>query len=125
MKLIEIFDVRRAIRRTGDKRPCAVCGLAPKIRLDGDYGRVCLFYGVRILPEEENDTNKGMRAYCMKDGNNFVWPVLGLNHKDLLDWSIHRNDWYLKRTALKVGAVVGVLGVVLTAIGIAVSMWPN
>lgn len=123
MKFIEIFDVRRAIRRTGDNRPCAVCGLAPRIRLDGDYGRVCLFYGVRILSDEENDVTKGMRSYCMNDGNNFVWPVRGLGHKDLLDWSIHRSDWYLKRTAIKVGAVVGVLGVVLTAIGIVMSFW--
>jgi hypothetical protein len=116
---IQHWRLRRHLRTLQDSRPCAICGLAPKIRLgDGQYGHYCLFYGARITPEESQDSNTGLRAHCIKDGNQFTWPIRGYSPKDLLVWRINHSDWYLKRTAMKVAAVVAILSLVLSAVGL-------
>ena len=41
---IQHWRARRHVRALKDTRPCAICGLAPKIRLGkGQYGQYCLF----------------------------------------------------------------------------------
>ncbi|MGI9304640.1 MAG: hypothetical protein ACR2RB_18330 [Gammaproteobacteria bacterium] len=115
---IQPWRLRRQLRTSKDTRPCSICGLGPKIRLGkGQYGQFCLYYGVRIAPEESQDVTFSLRAYCIKDGNHFTWPTRGYSAKDLLAWRINHTDWYLKRTAMKVAAVVAIVSVVLSVVG--------
>ena len=116
---IQHWRARRHVRALKDTRPCAICGLAPKIRLGkGQYGQYCLFYGARIAPEESQNATVGLRKHCIEDGNHFTWPLRGYTAKDLLAWRINHQDWYLRRTAIKVGAIVAIVSVALTALGV-------
>lgn len=109
-------------KKLKDTRPCAICGLAPRIKLkNADMGRYCIFYGIRISKEEESDDKSDVRQNCMKDGNNFTWPVESFSPQELLEWRKNHTDWFLRRSAIKVAAFVGVVSVFLTAIGIVVN----
>lgn len=37
---------------------------------------------------------------------------------DMLQWRVQHSDWHLTRTSLRIGAIVGVLSLVMTAIGV-------
>ena len=106
-----------------DTRPCAVCGLAPKIKLkNADMGQFCLYYGVRIPVDEANQIQRGLRALCLQDGNHFTWPVLGYSAEKLLQWRMTHVDWHLKRSALKVGAFAGVISLIISGVALIMRM---
>jgi len=118
-RIFKYFKYRKEARERSDSRPCAVCGLAPKIRLNTDsMGRYCLYYGVRIPPEDLNKVDEGLREYCRLDGNHFTWPVRNVDPKELLDWRIQHNDRHFNRKVLVWGVAIGVLTIVITALGV-------
>lgn len=110
----------RRKRTLPDSRPCKLCGLAPRIRINNNLGRYCLYYGTRI-PEDEAREITGLRKICIEDGNHFVWPVQGYTAKDLLAWKMTMTDWRLKRTFLKVAIFVALLSLALTPFGVVFS----
>ena len=100
------FDWRGRQRRTRpDTRPCAACGLAPRIRLHNHLGRYCLYFGTRI-PEDEARELNDLRKFCIEDGNHCVRPVHRYSAKDLLAWRMTMADWHRKRWILKVAVIV-------------------
>lgn len=116
---MKVFTFRGRPRRTTrpDTRPCAACGLAPRIRLNRNLGRYCLYYGVRI-PSDETREMTVLRRHCMRDGNHFVWPVEGYTAKELLAWKMTHADWHLKRTAIKVVIIVTLASMALAPFGV-------
>ena len=104
--------------RQPDSRPCRICGLAPEIRLSSEHGRFCLFYGVRIAPEEAGEADSPIRRRCLQDGNHFVWPLCGLTAQQLLEWKRQHADWHLDRLGLKVAIISGTVSGLVTVIGL-------
>lgn len=114
--------IGRRFRRSApsDSRPCAICALAGDIPLGEGHGRFCLYFGVRIAPDELGDTKASLRKHCLRAGNQFTWPVRGASAHEMLEWRMQHQDWRLRRSAERISAVVGVVGVVLT---IAFKFW--
>lgn len=120
-RLLTFIRMHKKARLRTDNRPCAICGLAPKIRLSSDgnnYGRYCLYYGLRVPPEELNNVHEGLRLVCREDGNHFTWPVIGVTPKDLLDWRMDHMDRHFHRKVLVWGVLIGVATILVTALGI-------
>ena len=118
---MKIFNWRGRRRRAlPDSRPCAACGLAPKIRLNNNLGQYCLYYGTRI-PKDEAREMSSLRKHCKEDGNHFVWPVQGYSAKDLLAWKMTMADWRLKRMFLKVAIIVALASLALAPFGMVFS----
>lgn len=107
--------------RTRRIRPCRICGLAPNIRLSEEHGQYCLYYGVRITPEEAGNPQSILRRRCIEDGNLFVWPLRGLTPIQLLDWRRQQADWRLKRLSLKSAMIIGGISVLLTLAGLLIA----
>lgn len=118
-RIIRLLISQKYTRQRPDTRACSVCGLAPLIRINqGDLGRFCLYYGVRIPPNELDASNRGIRVYCVRDGNHFVWPLVGIKPKELLEWRVQHIDRHLQRKALIWGIVIAVISLFMTAIGV-------
>lgn len=98
-----------------DSRPCAICGLAPQTRLSRGHGRWCLYYSMRVAADEEGDPNAPLRAHCRRDGNHFIFPLVGFTASDLLEYTIRhaemRNKMRSKMYAAY-GSVVAALAAV-------------
>ncbi len=96
-----------------DNRPCRICGLCQSVSIKTVGGRVCLYYAVRLRDDEATDvTPASLRATCKADGNNFIWPIKGMSHKDLYDWKLQLDEMAFHRKAIKVGVWAGVMGIV-------------
>ncbi|RME42251.1 MAG: hypothetical protein D6791_18230, partial [Chloroflexi bacterium] len=90
----------------------------PEIRLSREHGRFCLFYGVRIAPEEADDARSPIRRRCLQDGNHFVWPLRGMTSQQLLEWKQRHADWHLDRMGVKVAMLSGLVSAQVTALGL-------
>jgi len=101
-----------------DTRPCSACGMAAKIKLDQALGSYCLWYQVRISPDELSERKTPLRARCITDGNNFIWPLVGVKSVELVNYKRDHHDWYIKRTSLKVGMVIAVVSVVVGLVSV-------
>ena len=106
--------------------PCAICGLAPQIRIRPEAkDRFCMFYGIRITADEANDPCSTLRQHCLQDGNHFTWPVQGFGPNDLLAWHRVHLDWHFKRKAIRITIYTGVASVLLGTLGLFVSLITN
>lgn len=114
---------RMGRERTRFKRfrilPCRMCGFAAPVAGKGNWGAQCLYYDLYIKNEDLSDPQSSARTACLKDGNNFCFRIKGMTPYQLLQWRVQHTDWYLTRTALRLGAIVGVLSLLMTAAG----MW--
>ncbi len=109
-------------RRFSMTRPCSICGLSVPIPLrQGALGRVCLFYGIRIAPDEINDPSAPLRRHCVNDGNHFTWPARGISALELLDWRKDYLDWHIRRKSLRVAIVAGVVSAIVGLVGLFVA----
>jgi hypothetical protein len=112
--------LRRRKNKPVDHRPCAMCGLAPRIKVHEGMGQFCLYYGIRISDDEANDVDNDIRKICRQDGNHFTWPVVGLKADELLKWHIDHLDHHLQRTTLIWGVVIGVVSLVISLLSVLV-----
>jgi len=125
LNLFRFLKVRRESRHRTDRRPCKICGLAPKIKVREGLGQYCLYYGIRIADDEASDTNNWVRKICLQDGNNFTWPVIGLKADELLEWRREHLDRHLRRKALIWGVAIGVASLVISMLGVVVEAYVN
>jgi len=103
-------------------RPCGLCGLSVPIPIRGGaLGRVCLFYGIRIAPDEINDPSAPLRRQCVVNGNHFTWPARGMSASELLAWRREHLDWAVGRRSLHVAIVTGIVTAAATLIGVFVA----
>lgn len=106
--------------------PCAICGMAAKISLSNHQDeRYCLWYKVRLPADEVNDPQTPLRQYCVRDGNHFAWPLRGITPLELaeyarihLDWATHRRSARVTLLSNRIGMVIGVASLALTALGV-------
>lgn len=112
-------SVHRRGRRRGarpDSRPCAACGLAPKLRLDKGLGQFCLYDGMRI-PKDESHRITGLPKSGLEHGNRCIWPVHGHAARERFDRKMTREDGYLRRSSKKDALVVALASLALAPLG--------
>ncbi|MHB8698662.1 MAG: hypothetical protein ACYC9J_11655 [Sulfuricaulis sp.] len=99
--------------------PCSMCGFAvPVVAKKGQYGSQCLYFDVYIPRDDLFDSQGAMRRACIRSGNQFRFRMKDMSPMDMLQWRMKHTDWYLKRTSVRIGAIVGVVSLVMTALGI-------
>lgn len=103
--------------------PCRLCAFAIRITATRqDHGRWCIWYGVRVPADELDRSTSALRMQCLRDGNNFQWPLAGLSSERLLEWRMRLSDWQLQRSTMATQKIAAVVSLVLSGIAIAVSV---
>lgn len=114
---------RKAIRPL----PCRLCAFAVTITASHstDHGKLCIWYGVRLSADELKLPRCDVRNSCIRDGNNFQWPIRGYSTKQLLEQRMNLTDWYLQRNSTSTQRLASILSLVLSgmAIGVTVVSW--
>lgn len=104
--------------------PCRLCAFAVKIYAsrNADHGRQCIWYGVRLPARELEQSTSDVRLHCLRDGNNFQWPLRGFTTEKLIELRMKMTDWYLQRSSTSVQRLANIVSLVLSGIAITVSV---
>lgn len=115
----KFWRVKTRLKRRYHPLPCSMCGFAvPVLSSKGEYGCQCIYFDIYIPKDDLVKSHGEMRRLCIRSGNNFRFRMKGMSPMDMLQWRVQHSDWYLTRTSVRIGAIVGVLSLVMTAIGI-------
>ncbi len=112
--------IRKAIRPL----PCRLCAFAVTITASHstDHGKLCIWYGVRLPADELKQPRSDVRSHCMRDGNNFQWPIRGYSTKQLLEQRMKLTDWYLQRSSTSTQRLASIISLALSGIAIGVTV---
>lgn len=103
--------------------PCRLCAFAiPIVATRQDHGRLCIWYGVRIPADELAEPISALRTKCLRDGNNFHWPLMGMTPERLLEWRMRLADWQLQRSTTATKKYAAIVTLVLSGIAVAASV---
>lgn len=104
--------------------PCRLCAFAVKIYAsrNTDHGRQCIWYGVRLPAGELEQSTSEVRLHCLRDGNNFQWPLQGYTTEKVLDLRMKLTDWNLQRSPTSVQRLASIISLVLSGIAIGVTV---
>jgi len=66
------------------------------------------------MSQDEARTGKSdIRHECILDGNHFIFRLKGVTPVEMLDWKMKHDDWARTRRIAVLGAVVGVISLLL------------
>jgi hypothetical protein len=104
--------------------PCRLCAFAVPIYAsrEHNHGRQCIWYGVRLPADELEQPSSDVRQHCVRDGNNFQWPLKGFTSEKVLELRMKLTDWNLQRSSTVVQRLSSIISLVLSGIAIVVSV---
>ncbi len=104
--------------------PCRLCAFAVPIYAsrEHNHGRQCIWYGVRLPADELEQPSSDVRRHCLRDGNNFQWPLKGFTSEKVLALRMKLTDWNLQRSSTAVQRLASIISLVLSGVAIVVSI---
>jgi len=77
--------------------PCKICGFYAPYTGDESHPSsqvgVCVFYNQPISDDDVGDPESALRQECVKNGDNYRFPIPGMSHREFFEFEKMRCEW--------------------------------